>query len=115
MAEPPARTATAATERTRNRNTELGDRACFCESCGWSRRFYPGVVEPPESCPHCEARVVSSCPSCGLDILSVMAIECDECGSQLRAPAVGDVRIRRPKRLPLAQVEQACGCDTDRS
>ena len=34
--------------RTKNRNTELGDRACFCVSCGWARRFYPGVVEPPE-------------------------------------------------------------------
>lgn len=92
----------AAAERTRSRNTELGDRACFCSECGWARRFYPGVVEPPSDCPSCSARVVSACAQCGADILSVMAVQCDECEAQLRAPDVsGGVRIRRSPRLPL--------------
>ena len=119
MAEP---TSTDARERTRSRNTELGDRACFCSACGWARRFYPGVIEPPEACPDCEAPVVSACPGCDADLLSVMAVECDLCGEQLRAPEnEAGVRIRRPKRLPVAPAPAAaaptggngtpaCGC-----
>ncbi len=100
MAESEART------RTKNRNTELGDRACFCVSCGWARRYYPGVVEPPAECPTCDGRVVSACSSCGADILSVMAVECDECGEALRAPEANGLRIHRPKRLPMARAQQ---------
>lgn len=93
--------------RTKNRNTELGDRACFCASCGWARRYYPGVVEPPDACPACDASVVSACPGCGADILSVMAVECDECGHALREPEANGVRIHRPKRLPMARAAQS--------
>lgn len=100
MAESEART------RTKNRNTELGDRACFCIACGWARRYYPGVVEPPTECPACAGEVIAACRACGTDILSVMAIECDECGESLRAPEVNGVRIHRPKRLPMARAEQ---------
>ena len=88
--------------RTKNRNTELGDRACFCGTCGWARRYYPGVIEPPTTCPACEGAVVSACPACACDILSVMAVECDECGAALRAPEANGIRIHRPKRLPTA-------------
>ena len=93
--------------RTENRNTELGDRACFCAGCGWARRYYPGVVEPPSECPNCDGAIVSACPSCGTDILSIMAVECDECEAPLREPEVNGVRIHRPKRLPMAQRAQA--------
>ena len=92
--------------KTANRNTELGDRACFCVACGWARRYYPGVVEPPQECPACEAAVVSACGACGTDILSVMAVECDECGEALRAPEANGLRIHRPKRLPMASPAQ---------
>lgn len=98
--------------RTKHRNTELGDRACFCVACGWARRYYPGVVEPPEECPSCEAAVVSACPGCGVDILSVMAVECDECGGSLRAAETNGLRIHRPKRLPMARREQAADAPT---
>ena len=93
--------------RTKNRNTELGDRACFCVACGWARRYYPGVVEPPEQCPSCDGAIVSACPACDVDILSVMAVECDECGAALREPEANGVRIHRPKRLPMANPAQA--------
>lgn len=93
--------------RTKHRNTELGDRACFCVACGWARRYYPGVVEPPSECPACEGAILSACRACGVDILSVMAVECDECGEALRAPEANGVRIHRPKRLPMARREQA--------
>ncbi len=95
--------------RAEHRNTELGDRACFCASCGWARRYYPGVVEPPAECPACDGEIVAACASCGADILSVMAIECDECGEALRAPEANGVRIHRPKRLPMARTNQAAG------
>lgn len=95
--------------RTRSRNTELGDRACFCVACGWARRYYPGVVEPPDACPACDGAVIAACPACGTDILSVMAIECDECGEALRAPEANGVRIHRPKRLPMARATQDPG------
>jgi len=94
------------TQRTSNRNTELGDRACFCVNCGWARRYYPGVVEAPTECPTCEGEVINACPSCGVDILSVMAVECDECGEALRAPEVNGVRIHRPKRVPRSKPAQ---------
>ena len=93
--------------KTANRNTELGDRACFCGGCGWARRFYPGVVEPPAQCPVCDGSIVSACPGCGQDILSVMAVECDICGAALREPEVNGVRIHRPKRLPMARTGPA--------
>ena len=101
MAESESRT------RTKHRNTELGDRACFCAACGWARRYYPGVIEPPVECPACAGTVVAACPSCGEDILSIMAVECDVCGSSLRDAEVNGVRIHRPKRLPMARAEQA--------
>ncbi|MCW2971748.1 MAG: hypothetical protein JWN72_21 [Thermoleophilia bacterium] len=94
-------------KRSSNRNTELGDRACFCAACGWARRFYPGVVEPPEQCPACAGVIVSACPSCGEDILSIMSVECDVCEAPLREPEVNGVRIHRPKRLPMARAAQA--------
>lgn len=97
--------------RTSNRNTELGDRACFCAACGWARRYYPGVAEPPLACPHCEAPVVRACPHCAADILSVMATDCDVCGETLRAAEANGVRIRRPRRLPLAP-QHAAGSDS---
>ena len=93
--------------RTKNRNTELGDRASFCVDCGWARRYYPGVVEPATECPACSGTVIDACPACGVDILSVMAVECDECGAALRDPEANGVRIHRPKRLPMARAEQA--------
>lgn len=107
MSTPPA--------QRRNRNTELGDQACFCVSCGWARRFYPGVIEPPAECPSCAKRVVSSCSACGETIISIFAVDCDVCGANLRAPSVaGDLRIRRsPRRLPLVPTEPSgdgCGC-----
>lgn len=89
--------------RARNRNTELGDRACFCVSCGWARRYYPGVVEAPTTCPSCADTVVSACPSCDEDILSVMAVDCDLCGVALREPLANGVRIRRPRRPRVAR------------
>ena len=95
--------------RAEHRNTELGDRACFCIACGWARRYYPGVVEPPTTCPACDGDIVATCGSCGADILSVMAVECDECGEALRAPEANGVRIHRPKRLPMARADQAAG------
>ena len=93
--------------RTKSRNTELGDRACFCVSCGWARRYYPGVVEADTTCPACDGDVINACPACGIDILSVMAVECDECGEALRDPEANGVRIHRPKRLPMSSPTQA--------
>lgn len=91
-------TSNDARTRTSNRNTELGDRACFCAGCGWARRYYPGVVEPPPACPACAGAIVRACASCGEDILSIVAVECDVCGEALRDPEVNGVRIHRPKR-----------------
>ena len=85
-----------------SKNTELGDQASFCVSCGWARRFYPGVVEAPTECPACESPVIHECPACATPLHSVMLVDCSECGVSLReAYAAGGVRIRRAKRLPI--------------
>lgn len=92
----------AAMHERASRNTELGDRACFCVSCGWARRYMPGAVAPPSTCPACAADVISACPSCGTDVLSIMVVECDVCGAALRDRLAGGVvQIRRAKRLPM--------------
>lgn len=98
-------------QKRASRNTELGDRACFCASCGWARRFYPGVVEPPAHCPDCDGAVISACPGCGESVLSVMAVECDVCGAELRPNQnAAGLPIRRPKRLPLANPTTPGSC-----
>jgi hypothetical protein len=92
--------------RKRRNNSQLGDQACFCVECGWARRFYPGVIEPPAECPSCAGVVISACPSCGESILSTFAVECDACDATLRGRAVHGVPIRRGKRLPVAAPDQ---------
>lgn len=92
------------------RNTELGDQACFCSSCGWARRFYPGVVEPPYACPDCDSAVVSECPGCHESIMSVMSVRCDLCDAELRPAQVAGMAIRRSRRLPLAQPNEPTSC-----
>jgi hypothetical protein len=94
-----------------SRNTELGDRACFCTVCGWARRYFPGVVEAPTVCPDCDGAVVSACPECNESVLSVMAVDCDVCGAALREKiTTAGVTVRRPKRLPLANQPPATPC-----
>ena len=86
----------------RVRNTELGDYASFCTDCGWARRYHPDAVDPPTECPACGGTVISACPECDAPIPSIMTVDCEACGVELRDPVVAGVRIRRGStRLPL--------------
>lgn len=84
-----------------SKNTELGDQASFCVSCGWARRFYPGVVEAPECCPDCGSAVLHRCPACDTPVSSIMAVECEDCRHELRSASAAGVKIRRAKRMPV--------------
>lgn len=80
--------------------SELGDLACVCSACGWARRYFPGVIDPPAQCPDCGLATVSRCPECDGAVHSIVAVVCDSCGTELRSAVVGSMRIRRAKRLP---------------
>ena len=81
------------------RRKTLGDYTCFCLDCGvvW-RYFLEGEAELPADCPHCGGETRHRCPACSAPFPSAFAVECEECGAEIRPPEVLGVRIRKPGR-----------------
>ena len=79
------------------RRKTLGDYTCFCLGCGsvW-RYFLEGEAELPAECPHCGGETRHRCPACDAPFPSAFAVECEECGAEIRPPEVLGVRIRKP-------------------
>ena len=79
------------------RRKTLGDYTCFCLGCGsvW-RYFLEGEAELPAECPHCGGATRHRCPACSAPFPSAFAVECEECGAEVRPPEVLGVRIRKP-------------------
>lgn len=79
------------------RRKTLGDYTCFCLGCGsvW-RYFLEGEAELPRECPHCGGETRNRCPTCDAPFPSAFAVECEECGAEVRPPQVLGVRIRKP-------------------
>ena len=82
------------------RRNVLGHWAAFCLGCGAAERYFAeGEDEVARTCAQCGGEVRSRCPSCDARFSSAFAVECEECGAQLRAPTKFGVPIRRaPKR-----------------
>ena len=110
------------------RRKTLGDYTCFCLGCGvvW-RYFLEGEAELPATCPHCgggrrwfeefEDQVDETCTACGGQLLrrcphcnepfsSLFAVDCEECGKQMRPPVTqSGIQIRKTGAPPTAKPE----------
>ena len=79
------------------RRKVLGDWVAFCLRCGHTLRYFAeDEAELPTGCPQCGGELRHRCPDCGAPIASAFAVECEECGTPIRATALFGVQIRRP-------------------
>jgi predicted nucleic acid-binding Zn ribbon protein len=79
------------------RRKTLGDWVAFCVRCGFTQRYFEEFVdELPASCPQCGGEIRSQCPDCGARFSSAFAVECEDCGGQLRPAEQFGGRIRKP-------------------
>jgi DNA-directed RNA polymerase subunit RPC12/RpoP len=78
------------------RRKTLGDWVAFCLDCGFTQRYFEEWAdELPTACPQCGGELRSSCPACGARVSSAFAVECEECGSQVRPRELFGTPIRR--------------------
>jgi ribosomal protein S27E len=81
------------------RRKTLGTWTAICLGCGGARRFFEeSESELPASCPLCGGALLTRCPSCSARLVSAFAVDCDACGSPLRASELAGMRIRRSPR-----------------
>jgi DNA-directed RNA polymerase subunit RPC12/RpoP len=81
------------------RRKTFGDWVAFCLGCGHTLRYFlEDEAELPTSCPQCGGTLRHRCPDCGLRIASAFAVECEGCGTPIRATELFGVQIRRPGR-----------------
>jgi predicted nucleic acid-binding Zn ribbon protein len=78
------------------RRDTLGHWSAFCLQCGFAQRYFEELEhELPAECPHCGGAFRSRCPACDARFASAFAVDCEQCGAELRAPALFGTRIRR--------------------
>ena len=78
------------------RRKVLGDWTSLCLRCGAARRWFEELEhEVPSECPSCGGEVIHRCPVCSAPISSTFAVDCEDCGAQLRAPTLFGVPIRK--------------------
>ena len=78
------------------RRKTLGDWAAFCLRCGFVQRYFDADArELPAACPQCAGEVRATCPACGARFSSAFAVECEECGAELRPRELFGVPIRK--------------------
>ena len=81
------------------RRKTLGDWVAFCLGCGHTLRYFlENENQLPAACPQCEGALRHRCPSCGAPIPSAFAVECEECGTEIRAAELFGTAIRKPGR-----------------
>jgi predicted nucleic acid-binding Zn ribbon protein len=78
------------------RRKVLGDWVAVCLGCGFAQRYFEEWEDAlPESCPQCSGELRSRCPACGAPFSSAFAVECEECGGELRPNEQFGVPIRK--------------------
>ena len=77
------------------RRKTLGDWAAFCLRCGFVQRYFDESAALPDACPQCGGELRERCPQCGARFASAFAVQCEECGAQLRPPEQFGVPIRK--------------------
>jgi predicted RNA-binding Zn-ribbon protein involved in translation (DUF1610 family) len=80
------------------RRKTLGDWVAVCLACGSAQRYFEEwETELPAACPTCGGEMLSRCPSCNARFDSAFAVECDQCGGQLRPSELFGAPIRKPR------------------
>jgi predicted RNA-binding Zn-ribbon protein involved in translation (DUF1610 family) len=78
------------------RRKVLGDWVAVCLSCGGALRWFDEFeAEVPDACAQCGGVMLRRCPSCNTPFSSIAAVECEECGAELRKNELFGSRIRR--------------------
>ena len=78
------------------RRKTLGDWVAFCLNCGFTQRYFAEFEdEVPQACPQCAGEIRYQCPACGARFSSAFAVECEECGAEIRPPEWRGVPIRK--------------------
>ena len=81
------------------RRKTLGDWVAFCLGCGHTQRYFlENEADLPRSCPTCSGPLRHRCPECDAPIASAFAVECEDCGAEVRPRELFGTRIRRPGR-----------------
>jgi DNA-directed RNA polymerase subunit RPC12/RpoP len=81
------------------RRKTLGDWVAVCLRCGFAQRYFEEwEAELPEACPTCSGQMLSRCPSCDARFDSAFAVECEQCGGELRPRELFGTPIRKPGR-----------------
>jgi rRNA maturation endonuclease Nob1 len=83
------------------RRKVLGDWVAVCLGCGAGLRWFePFEAEVPDTCATCGGVLLRRCPSCNAPFSSIAAVDCEECGEQLRADELFGSPIRRRAKKP---------------
>ncbi|HEX9599063.1 MAG TPA: hypothetical protein VF963_06775 [Gaiellaceae bacterium] len=78
------------------RRKVLGDWVAVCLSCGAALRWFEEFeAELPDACAQCGGVLLRRCPSCNAPFSSIAAVECEDCGAELRKNELFGSRIRR--------------------
>ena len=78
------------------RRKVLGDWVAVCLSCGAALRWFEEFEsEVADACAQCGGVMLRRCPSCNAPFSSIAAVECEECGAELRKNELFGSRIRR--------------------
>jgi len=81
------------------RRKTLGDWVAFCLTCGHTLRYVLDDEDAlPGACPQCGGELRHRCPACVAPIPSAFAVECEECGAEIRSPELFGTTIRKPGR-----------------
>jgi predicted amidophosphoribosyltransferase len=81
------------------RRAALGDWVAFCLRCGFTQRYFLEHEEQlPAVCPQCAGALRHRCPACEAPIASAFAVECEECGAEVRPNELFGTPIRKPGR-----------------
>ena len=59
------------------------------------RYFEESESDLPAACPQCTGQMRHRCPACNAPFSSAFAVECEECGGELRPNEQFGVKIRR--------------------
>jgi len=78
------------------RRKVLGDWVAFCTRCGAAQRWFDEFEdEVARECVQCGGEMLRRCPSCNDPFSSAFTVECETCGTPLRADELFGSKIRR--------------------